>query len=135
MRLGQNRRYVLMLPYGLILALGSSCLHGCFPTSDYYLRLGNGYSLARWSYKTVALCNAEMVAVVMPHIDRYQVYPAAIIGHVVKHHDPYYRSVPGYFVVDMKTGKVYQGLSYEEWLKLLRTYGIRSAPAMQRTRE
>ena len=135
MRLGQNRRYVLMLAYGLILAFALCCLHGCFPTSDYFLRLGNGYSLARTQNRNVGLCNAHGEQVVGPQIDKYQVYPQAIVGHVLKYPDPYFQSIPGYFVVDVKTGKVYQGLSYQEWLKRLRRYGIRSAPAMQRTRE
>ena len=113
------------------------CLCGCipFPTSDYSIDLPKGYSLVRQYSQTVCLCNAEGSVVVQPHVDAYQVLPNVIVGHVQKHKDQYWKSVPGYFVVDTTTGKVYQGLSEAAWLKHLRKFGVRSRPVLQRTRD
>jgi hypothetical protein len=54
---------------------------------------------------------------VMPNIDGYRVYPGMIVGHVSRDKDEGEagESIPGYFVVDLQTQAVHQGLSKKSW--------------------
>jgi hypothetical protein len=115
---------------GAILAISGCTSSGIFPTGDFEIHLPKGYLLIRTEPDSVAMCYANTEVLVESNIDGYRVYNDAVVGHVVKFRKPMVHSVPGYFIVDLKTGKVQQGLSQKKWLAALRKYGIKSAPTL-----
>lgn len=104
---------------------------GCIGTGDYETDLSHGYKIVRSMSESVALCDSSNLEIVAPHIDGYAVNAEFIIGHVKKSKYPCDDSVPGYFIVDLETGNVKQGLSKEDWLSKLKKYGIKSAPTLK----
>ncbi|MHB1001718.1 MAG: hypothetical protein ACYC27_20965 [Armatimonadota bacterium] len=66
-----------------------------------------------------------------PGVDGYQVISDLVVGHVSC---SIYggRCEPGYFVLNMRTDKVRQGLSRVEWLKALKDNGITDEPKLSR---
>lgn len=76
-----------------------------------------------------------------PNVDSYRVYSDIITGHVspviVKKGDPVYddyyderRTKQGYFIIDLHTNRLSNGLSKKEWRSRLRKYGINDEPKL-----
>ena len=111
----------------LLLAVGMIPLP--FGEAEFRITLPHDYYL--WGPDdSVSLWNAFSEEIIDSHIDGYYVYNEAIVGHVTKREGRFRDSVPGYFVVDLKTAKVEQGLSRAEWRQRLRECGVQSAPAL-----
>lgn len=75
-----------------------------------------------------------------PNVDGYRVYRQIITGHVSNGRytnafgDPIPKPRPlphtGYFIIDVRIDRAYDGLSKEEWLKKLRSFGVTSEPKL-----
>ena len=78
-----------------------------------------------------------------PNVDGYRVYTRVIAGHVVpaggaKRFDSFGDPVrwrggsgrPGYFVIDTREHRLYDGLDKREWRKRLRRLGIKGEPRL-----
>lgn len=96
--------------------------------SDYAVSLPGGYSLVRCYSGAVGLAGPGNVEVVPPNVEKYLVHDDVITGLVTRHSGlvstDWERSKPGYFIVDIRTGKVQLGLSERSWRVALRSYGI-----------
>lgn len=103
--------------------------------SDYSIPLPSGYKLSRVYAGAVMLCGTEHDVLLCPNVDLYDVRAHIVIGHVstegLSEHAAR-ESIPGYFVLDTKKGVLNKGLSKDEWLQLLRKYGVASRPVLHR---
>lgn len=103
---------------------------------DYAIVLPGGYELWRVHSGAVLLIEPRnRLVVIMPNIDGYSVCRPLLVGHVSAAGlpaDESKDSVPGYFLVDTRRGKVRQGLTEREWLTALRQYGIHSKPRLRK---
>ncbi len=116
----------------IALMIGSYLLFG----TDWDLHIGHGYYLDRTSSERVWMVGPHHVSI-LPNIDGYKIYERIIVGHVSGHHrigsgQDAFENTPGYFIVEIRTGKVHQGLSDKAWLGLLRDYGVTRRPALHR---
>ena len=69
----------------------------------------------------------NMRIVIYAHIDSYSLSNNYLTGHVSFKDDPLeYKeyNIPGYFIVDLETGVVQQGLNEEVWINSLASHGI-----------
>jgi hypothetical protein len=101
---------------------------------DYEIELPNGYRLVRVYGSTICL-DKGIDQLLAPTVDGYRVHGDIVVGHVSW--DEHYSrnvspSVPGFFLVDTKKGTLFQGLSEEEWLKVLKKHGITGSPQLRR---
>ena len=124
-----------------VLVAGTLCvlisLYGTrgFPaliSNDWAIGLPAGYQIVRTSSDVVVVARGNAV-VVEATVDAYRSYTRVLAGHAHKcsHSSVQGWSVPGYFIVEYKSGKVQQGLSRAQWLAKLRGYGIRTAPQLE----
>lgn len=74
-----------------------------------------------------------------PDVDGYRVYQRVIVGHVAKTWEGEKRPawlrqddvrIPGYFIIDLRRDTLQKGLSKQEWLEKLRSYGIKREPEL-----
>lgn len=74
-----------------------------------------------------------------PNIDGYRAFNNIITGYITKHVDEptgdndlntSIESKTGYFIVEVDTKKVYEGLGKQEWIQKLKTYGIDEVPVL-----
>ena len=69
-----------------------------------------------------------------PDVDGYRVYDRIIVGHVSLCHEvdgnipERITKNPGYFIIDLKTNRIYRGLSKQAWRECLRKYGVTNIP-------
>lgn len=99
-------------------------------TANHEKFLPRGYSLVG-DHGSWEICDYNDNVVIGPNVRRYAVYDKTLItGEVVKSEDEP-DSVPGMFVIDMQTRKVYQGLDEVKWKSLIRSYGILEKPKLR----
>jgi hypothetical protein len=117
---------------GLFLFLMTGCMQG-----DFDIALPNGWELSRWSsgeyvvLKTTKDSN-EVKVRIGPTVARYQVIGHVVTGHVAASDFPVPdRPVLGYFVVDTKTDRVWQGLDERAWRQRLRELGVTEEPQLK----
>jgi hypothetical protein len=74
-----------------------------------------------------------------PDVDGYRVYRDIIVGHTIKGktRNAYGDQLPameprpaGYFIIDTRIDRVYDGLSRHEWLKRLGVFGVACEPTL-----
>lgn len=98
---------------------------------DRDIHLPRGYSLVDVDRGLWQICDYNDHVVVGPNVRRYAVYDKTLItGEAVKNEDES-GSLPGMFVIDMQTRKIYQRLDEGKWTTLLRSYGILEKPRMR----
>ncbi|MHB1460619.1 MAG: hypothetical protein ACYC1M_04980 [Armatimonadota bacterium] len=89
--------------------------------------------------------SAGLQSYIGPNIGEYRVYARAITGLITPHHndDDFERHIPsrstedrerrlGYFVIDLRTNKVYGGLNEQDWMAKLSKYGISNEPVLHK---
>lgn len=83
--------------------------------------------------------DSYVVPIVGSNVDGYLVYPGFITGHVSKtssereddgRSEKEAKYTPGYFVIDTKADKLYNGLSKDKWLERLRVLGVDHEPKL-----
>lgn len=118
MKLGIHR----ILRYGLVLTVVLS-VSAC---GDYRVGLPGGYSLVSVYSGAALISNPEHVVVVDANIDAYTVVGNLIVGHVsmAELSPEKESSIPGYFIVNVETHHVTQGLGKDAWLGYLRQSGF-----------
>ncbi len=116
-----------------IAAVSVCCLIKRLPSGDYSIALTKDYSIVRRTAGNVALFNATGMRIVGPQIDGYRVYSEAIVGLICQYPDS--PSANGYFILDLKTGRVTEGLKQDDWVSLLGRYGIQSRPVLKDARD
>lgn len=81
-----------------------------------------------------------------PNVNGYRVYPNVIVGHVTpnkaimkpEEDTPFKLNLEiferrlGYFIIDQHTKIIYGGLSKNDWMKKLKTYGITEEPKLHK---
>lgn len=72
-----------------------------------------------------------------PNVDGYYVYPELIIGHVSKSREKVYVMQNlgdsyklGYFIIDLRNDRRYNGLSRKVWIERLRKFGVNHEPRL-----
>jgi hypothetical protein len=129
-RLPLQCRLFLLAPIALLVV---ACVQG-----DFSIALPGEWQLMRSAsgeyavFKTEPNSN-EMKILIGPTVDRYQVLGAVITGHVSPWHGPNApeRPMPGYFVVDTATDRVWQGLDERAWRQRLREFGVTEEPQLK----
>ncbi|MHB1001719.1 MAG: hypothetical protein ACYC27_20970 [Armatimonadota bacterium] len=88
---------------------------------DKTIRLPQGYYLGNIDTDPILLTgpSSSGKAHLGPAVDGYLVLPRIIIGHISSGKD-----ASGYFIVDMVTGKIDDGLSKQAWIDKLREYEV-----------
>lgn len=97
---------------------------------DYAIQLPHNYQLVSIHTGCVVLGNPKPNEVsIGPSIDGYSIRENLLVGHtsVVKH-EP--ESEAGYFIVDMRSGKITSGMSRSVWRKELQRHGIDREPRL-----
>ena len=104
---------------------------------DYSINLPNGYEIVRTNANEIVIASSKPGEgiVVSSYIDSYAVFENIATGHVTRkgyslEHREY--SVPGYFILDMKSGGAQQGLSEEEWISSLLKHEITKRPNLRK---
>ncbi len=116
--------------------------------------LGHDYSYYRMdhTYEVIITCAPEDLSRVErfakhpgafnvgPSVDGYRVYDRVIVGHVSspKRTDSYgdpirlpsVISPTGYFVIDVRTDRIHDGLSKKRWIEVLKRFGIAREPEL-----
>ena len=92
--------------------------------------LSRGYSLIA-DHGSWEICDYDDIVVLGPGVVRYSVYDKTLITGEVVNSDDRSDSIPGMFMIDMQTRKIYQGLNERKWSTLLRSYGIFEKPRMK----
>lgn len=103
-----------------------------FWPGDYKISLPGGYSLWEFSSERIGLVSPdpEPRIIAGPHVDGYRVYTNVIVGHVVSRLEFDEMTVGGYFILELKSGDIHQGLDRKEWLSEMRHYGIHQLPKL-----
>ncbi|MHB1462766.1 MAG: hypothetical protein ACYC1M_15865 [Armatimonadota bacterium] len=113
-----------------------------------YINLPGGYDMWRSRYGVVMENKKDPLKFwheknkIGPNVGGYRVYPKVIVGQVTIHpndHEGYAtlswdhnERRPGYFIVDLHTRKVYDGLSKQAWLAKLKSYSITDEPKLHK---
>lgn len=88
---------------------------------DKTIRLPQGYYIGNIDSNPILLLRPGSSRQRMgPSLDGYLVFPRIITGHMTD--TGHIEGKAGYFIVDMVTGKIYEGLSEEAWRTKLREY-------------
>jgi len=102
---------------------------------DYSISLPGGYSLIRVYAGAILMADKNHSKIISPNIDGYKVFGHIVIGHVSSDNLPPEEaadSQPGYFILDIQSGTVLQGLDEQRWLDLLQKYGITKKPGLHK---
>lgn len=99
----------------------------CRSAGDYRVPLPRGYYLDRLYGDMIVMGGPDNQVILDARIDGYKVYPGVVVGSASQ---AALGSEPGYFALDLTTGRMRQGLSRASWLALLRSYGIATPPAL-----
>ncbi len=104
---------------------------------DYSISLPDGYSLDRVNAAEVVMLGPKpnRSLLINSNIDGYKVLNRIVIGHVSLPQLPAEDtkdSIPGFFILDIQSGEVQQGLPEPVWLDSLRKYGITKKPSLHK---
>ncbi len=129
-----SRRLLVRAGLLVLVTLGVA---GCWEAT---LDLPGGWKQASWSgygymlFKTAE--NSTRIEVeIGPTVKCCQVIGTVITGHVVAEPpeiDPRMKPTSGYFVVETRMGRVWQGLDEATWRKRLRDVGVTDEPPLKR---
>lgn len=93
---------------------------------DYNRLLPGGYKICRSSASEICLADSKDKIVIAAKVQEYSHADGYIFGRVISEGElfPDKYDVPGYFVVEIKTGYVNKGLEYEKWISMLNDYKV-----------
>ena len=115
----------LLIPLHSVLATG---------WNDYDIELRSGYRLVRNNADDITIFKEGMGFVIPPRIRALNVDAGIVFGAVEKPPDAdvlNLLSVPGFFILNTKTGSVQVGLDEQVWLNALRSLGITDPPSLR----
>jgi hypothetical protein len=112
-------------------------LAGCW---DYSVRLPNGFRLVRLNGAERVIVLPDNRVLIDPDVRKYAVVNEVVVGFAeipeplpqFPKEPPPARQKAGYFIVDTKSAKVWDGTSKEAWLAQLRVLGIEREPHLKR---
>lgn len=121
-------RRIAFLGVSLLLWLGCG---------DWSRSLPNGWSLVRVNGAEVLIAGPEpdRLVIISSNVDRYGTEGDLVFGHVSVPDLPpesTQDSVPGYFLVNTRTGAVLRGLDEEAWRGALLDAGVTGNPKLRR---
>ena len=100
--------------------------------NDYEVDLGAGYKLLRTNSPTITISQKDGACVVPPKIVGLNIRKDIILGKAESSPLADFSSVPGFFIINMKTGSVQSGLDEQAWLNALRSMGFTEPPPLRR---
>lgn len=108
-------------------------LHSVLATgwNDYDIELRRGYKLVRTNSPTIAIYRKDSGDVVPPKIVGLNICRDIILGKAESSPLATVPSVPGFFILDTKTGSVQIGLDEQVWLNTLRSLGFAEPPPLR----
>ena len=115
----------LLIPLHSVLATG---------WNDYDIELRSGYRLVRNNADDITIFKEGMGFVIPPRIRALNVDAGIVFGAVEKPPDAdvlNLLSVPGFFILNTKTGSVQIGLDEKAWLSTLRSMGFTKPPSLR----
>jgi hypothetical protein len=107
---------------------------------DYSISLPNGYRIIRFNADEFGLAGSEGTADAVgidPTIDGYAVLGGVVAGHAEPPREFLGAGVPAprmeaeFFVVDTRSGYVWQGTDRSAWLAELRKLGVNDPPLLK----
>jgi hypothetical protein len=109
-------------------------LHSVFATgwNDYEVELGAGYKLLRTNSPTITISRKDGGCAVPPKIVGLNIRKDIILGKAESSPLADFASVPGFFILNTKTGSVQIGLDEQAWLNALRSMGFSEPPSLRR---
>jgi len=113
----------LVIPVHCVLATG---------WNDYEVDLGAGYKLLRTNSLTITISQKDGACVVPPKIVGLNIRKDIILGKAESSPLATVPSVPGFFILNTKTGSVQVGLDEQAWLNALRPLGFTKPPRLRR---
>ncbi|MHB1461258.1 MAG: hypothetical protein ACYC1M_08265 [Armatimonadota bacterium] len=115
--------------------------------SHYYVKLPGGYECYYTSvFSSVIIHNTkgslylQEKQAIGPAVGRYHAFNNVIVGQItpLRFKPPegidygLYEMRPGYFIIDVRTKKVYGGLNMHDWMQKLKAYGITETPKLHK---
>jgi len=103
--------------------------------NDYDIELCGGYRLVRNNADDITIFKEGMGFVIPPRIRALNIDAGIVFGAVEKPPDAdvvNLLSVPGFFILNTKTGSVQVGLDEQAWLNALRSMGFTKPPPLRR---
>jgi hypothetical protein len=113
----------LLIPLHSVLATG---------WNDYKVELGAGYALLRTNADTITIVREKSGFVIPPKIVGLNIRKDIILGKAESSPLADFASVPGFFILNTKTGSVQVGLDEQAWLNALRPLGFTEPPPLRR---
>jgi len=109
-------------------------IHSVFATgwNDYEVELGAGYKLLRTNSPTITISRKDGGCAVPPKIVGLNIRKDIIVGKAESSPLADVPSVPGFFILNTKTGSVQIGLDEQAWLNALRPLGFTEPPPLRR---
>lgn len=108
--------------------------------AQMYMHLPGGYTLTSMDDGDILKYDGNenpLIQTVGPSIDGYKVYRSVLIGHITanpklqfEYVDAFTYQNSGYFTIDLKTRKFSGGLTKQNWLSKLKSYGITTEPEL-----
>ena len=115
----------------LVVIITLMLIYGVSFGMDFSVVLPDNYMLAEVSGSTIGIAHNGAV-VIWPDVDGYRLMQFIIVGHTSIAENQLLPSKPGYFLIETKSGKVYEGLEKSAWLSILRKRNIVSIPVLHR---
>ena len=108
-------------------------IHSVFATgwNDYEVELGAGYKLLRTNSPTITISRKDGGCAVPPKIVGLNIRKDIIVGKAESSPLADVPSVPGFFILNTKTGSVQIGLDEKAWLSTLRSMGFTKPPSLR----
>ncbi len=128
--------FIIWLVYFLTIGFLNAHIHIRLP-GDYIIWNTEAGNVMQNQLKSSNDDTLEVITI-GPDVTGYRVYHAAIVGLLSEdpsyalEHPNLYKSLlsNGYFIINLRTMKVYGGLSKSDWLKKLRAFGITAEPKL-----
>ena len=119
-----------------VFLIGVSLLFG-LGCGDWSRSLPNGWSLVRVNGAEILIVgpDPDRQVIISSNVDRFGTEGDLVFGHVSVPDlppDSTRDSIPGYFLVNTRTGAVLRGLDEEAWHAALRDAGVTRNPELRR---